>query len=94
MAFKGDEERREERQLDGIGSGKRRHRAHWGAAWNWQVGKEREKWAGPATDSGLGCWVSGERTKGDAQGQGTAKAAKAQGGFKFSVKPLLVLEGS
>lgn len=50
MAFKGDEERREERQLDGIGSGKRRHRAHWGAAWNWQVGKEREKWAGPATD--------------------------------------------
>ena len=72
LAFKGDEESREERWLDGIGSGRRRHRSHWRAAWNWQVGKERDKWARPATDSGLGCWVSGERTKGDSQGQGTA----------------------
>lgn len=34
LAFKGNEERREERWLDGIGSGRRRHRPHWGAAWN------------------------------------------------------------
>lgn len=46
MGFKGDEESREERWLDGIVSGRRRHRSHWGAAWNWQVGKEREGWGG------------------------------------------------
>lgn len=61
MAFKGDEERREERLLDRIGSGRRRHSPHWGAAWNWQVGKEREKWARPAT--GLRVGLLGFRRK-------------------------------
>lgn len=95
LAFRGDMESREERLFDRIGCGRRRHRPPWGG----QPGEDRwerdgRSGQGQPSGSGQACEVQEKEPRETLLRVKGLQGEEAGSDFKFSVRSLLVLEGS